>query len=255
MKSPFRIVSIILFALARLAQAQNTSFDKFLVPLVFFGEVHGAYGSVWKSELNVHNANNWTVQVQSRACGPGVLNGCFENPFTIPAHSSLSNPLYPGNPSPALFVSLPSDAVANVSFQLRIQDTSRQAQTWGTTIPVIRASEFRPTVRLIGVPTDRRFRINLRIYSDATAPPQATVRIFDMSNSQVLSETLVALERFTPFDTAYDPFYAELHPILDGLTEPLVGIEIEGANAPAERLWAFVSVTNNETQHVTVILP
>lgn len=255
MKSTLRIIGFIVVAFAHAGQAQNTSVNKFLVPLVLFRDVRGAYGSVWKSELTVYNANNSPVDLRSRACGPGGINGCFEDGFTVPADSSLSNPLYPGTPSPGVFVSLPSDAAANVSFQLRIQDTSRQAQTWGTTIPVTRASDFRPTIRLINVPTDPRFRVNLRIYSVATARSQAIVRVFGMSNSQVLGESAVALERFTPFDTAYDPFYAEVHPITDGLSEPVVGIEVEGADPARDRLWAFVSVTNNETQHVTVIAP
>src|SRR5207244_577357 len=58
----------------------------------------------------------------------------------------------------------------SLDFASRIRDTSRQAQTAGTEVPVVRERDFRGQLRFLNVPTDTRYRVTLRLWSLADFP-------------------------------------------------------------------------------------
>jgi hypothetical protein len=171
---------------------------------------------------------------------------------------------------PAAFLrTKPGDAI-HLNTTLRTQDISRANETWGTTLPIVRERDlFASTFGLTGIATDPQFRSILRIYDvDATTPPQARVRIYrvrpgaSVKNPPTFADEL--LQELTPvfalpqddFSRFWFPGYAQIPLSID---EELVAagqirIEIEPLDGRAE-YWAFVSVTHNETQHVTLVLP
>jgi len=168
-----------------------------------------------------------------------------------------------GEPQGSLMYFRRGDA-AKVTFNLRIQDLSRAAQTWGTEIPVVRESAFRIGITsLIDIPLDSRFRQMLRVYDpDAAAGALILARIFDDGGTtpivevplqfQVRKSNNVVTTALLPFR----PGYAQLD--LGGLPELRghAGARVElQPLTPQLRYWAFVSVTNNDTQHVTTITP
>lgn len=106
------------------------------------------------------------------------------------------------------------------------------------------------------MPTDSRFRQILRIYGfDPARPGLVEVRFF------AEDATLIATKQVALTNVHQDPrfpTYGEIAWLTGELpeiaAEDRVRIEIVPLT-PGLRLWAFVSVTNNETQHVTVVTP
>jgi hypothetical protein len=156
-----------------------------------------------------------------------------------------------------------------VIFNLRVRDLSRQALTWGTTIPVIReAQTFASRLELLDVPTDARFRVALRVYDfDAPNSRSVRLRIYDRSKDNpvptlppqtALVDVVLRLE--TPVEDVYGaiPASAAVTDLIGAFPQlssaPIVRIVLDPVSTDL-RFWAFASVTNDETQHVTAITP
>ncbi|HVR42295.1 MAG TPA: hypothetical protein VMS56_02520 [Thermoanaerobaculia bacterium] len=189
--------------------------------------------------------------------GPGATAEVFPTPVSAQ------------NPGPGVFLYVHQGESELLRFNLRTQDVSRQHLTFGTELPVIRDDEvFTTSLNLFPVPTDGGFRQTLRIYDfDANPTSQIRVRIYDTqfgpsAAGNLLVEEIVTLASPTPngpdperpdrpgFGQRLD--LVDLYPVLAG--SQYVRIEIEPMTSGL-RFWAFVSVTNNETQHVTTITP
>jgi hypothetical protein len=153
-----------------------------------------------------------------------------------------------------------------VAVALRIQDLSRQSQTWGTAIPVVRESEFRTAkIALVDVPVPAGFRQMLRIYDpDGRSNAKVTVRIFGTSSPEaypgqpdrLLGEAVITLQPPTTEHPEFSGYYetGDLSRIAPLAGYDRVLIEIEPLTSGL-RFWSFVSVTDNDTQHVTTITP
>jgi hypothetical protein len=227
--------------------------------------VNGAYGSVWNTVIAVHNDADEVVTISPI---PGAL--CIDSCGSIVGKATIS-PFLILSPDPGgggfVYVGHPG-ANGKVNFSLRIQDVSRQAQTWGTSIPVIHERDtFSGRVILLDVPTDPRFRSTLRIYDyDVPADRQIRLRAFELSSKVPLVDIVLVL---TPaHNTDGDPVDPNVYPPYPGhatvgdlvtafpqlVAAKELRLELEPVT-PGLRFWAFVSVTNNETQHVTTIVP
>lgn len=232
-----------------------------LIPVAINGQMPGAHGSRWTTELIGRNTHTSYVKVSRETPTRPCAITC---PRTPADPQSTFTPVLGGmltGPGVFLYVDDPADRVL---FTLRIKDVSRQAQTAGTEIPVVReADTFTGTMHILDVPLDARFRQTLRIYDwNGPANRSARVRIYrDDENVPVVdAELMLGPVLFTEIDPVYPdaPGYLQMGdflanwPQLAGATR--ARLEIEPAS-PGLRFWAFVSVTNDETQHVTTILP
>src|SRR5438105_3909947 len=85
----------------------------------------------------------------------------------------------------------------SISLSLRVQDVSREARTWGTTVPVVRERDaFTGRLQLLDVPVDDRFRVALRVY-DFDEPPASgsydravRIRFYQGESRTALFETV-----------------------------------------------------------------
>ena len=215
---------------------------------VFFPSVYaggGAHGSLWDSR-NV------------------ILNTAPLELETIP---SLGRPLVPGQrtmlpTSPrdgGLFVMIPRGLENRVSYASHIVDESRRKGDAGTELPVVHESETGALVRLLDVPMTPESRHTLRIFDFDAVPGRIVTIAFDRGDGfqyrigTVLGTRIVCVRA---------PCYPE-HPTfavinLDSIRElagaTTVDITVFGASNDIP-LWAYVSVTNNDTQHVTAYTP
>jgi hypothetical protein len=201
-----------------------------------------------------------------------------------PPHATFRAGEMAADPNAGEFLYIGAPGAGKVTFSLRVQDISRQSQTWGPAIPVVREKDaFTSTLQLLDVPVEAHFRSALRIYDFDTgvpdAPRQVRVRIFDMCgigpidrdcSSTALVDTTLALvptslrvvsDRQYPATAMVGnlvgafPQLASVPPTIlaFGQSRPAaVRVRIDPIT-PGLRFWAFVSATNNETQHVTVI--
>lgn len=231
--------------------------------------VPGAFGSQWATRFGV--ANSGPDELLFEAPIDGWFDG-VGSPMVLridPGQSASAGTWFErfynpaGHPGVMLFYS--PEHEATIHFSLRVQDMSRQALTWGTEIPVVREHEFRTgRLSLPQIPLDARFRPMLRIYDVDRHGGSVAIRFFDEDGVLLAEESveLIVPEGYQRGDGLlyYDywyPAWAQVgdfvarHPQLAG--NDRVRIEVEPQ--AGVRFWAFVSVTNNETQHVTLITP
>jgi hypothetical protein len=148
---------------------------------------------------------------------------------------------------------------ADVTFSSRLF-SSRTSAARGVELPMVREPEFRNTRLVIpAVVLDPNHRFKLRVYDpDATPNGGVIVRLFDHDLSRVIAErTLPLITRGeTVLGTTLPgyPGYAEIDDIFPTKETREVGIEII-ALTTGMRLWAFVSATENEGEHVTLVTP
>lgn len=236
------------------------SHEKVLIPIMIAGEVPGAYGSRFATELVVHNSSPRYVRIGLDPTA--VCVGACPVPPAQPGttHELRYSPPVPGG-GVFLYVQSPTDGL--VTFNLRVKDLSRQSLTWGTEIPVVRSGDtFTETLQLLNLPLDTRFRHSLRIYDfDGGRDKAVRLRIYPMEGTDPIVDTVLTLSegRNGPGPSSgLWPGYAQVNSIAETFPQIKVAerlrIRIDSASTGL-RFWAFASVTNNETQHITLITP
>jgi len=216
--------------------------ERILLP-VLTPPVTGAFGSEFRTALRVLNTGEKTLEVFGLTQNCVVL--CIDpqgDPMQLEPDSPVGehDVIYLGNPGRFVYIS--PEQSWDFAAHLRVYDTSRAAENFGTAIPVVRQSQFRgDPFGLLNVPTDPRFRNTLRLYS--TAPTTVTIEGLD-AEPRVMALSGGA--------TVHDPAYAVLS--FSGTEAGLKDLVITpAAGGPA--VWGFISVTNNLTQHITTISP
>ena len=217
-------------------------FDRVLVP-VSVALVPGAYGSLWTTEMYYRSNSAAPVGVFPLGIGdwwPAVRRTELLPIFTLPAHA------------PGQFLYFDRDGSEALQFDLRLFNDSQRRAAWGTRLPVVREAEFAPEVSLINVPTGSDFRSALRVYAWSDEPPYedlVRVRIYT-HDERLLADTVLRLQGL--------PKYAQILSLADTFPEirnvERVRVHVE-ANAAETKLWAFVSVTANATQQVSLVTP
>lgn len=144
---------------------------------------------------------------------------------------------------------------SRLSANLRVRDTTRQATSHGVEVPVVKRSAFtNDSLTLLGVPADPRFRKRLRIYSLPMRDAVVNVAINGTGVGQVF---------LTPSASLFEPSYGEFTDFPTNLPADsfmrvslIMGKLPDGTIPPnTPPIWGLISVTNNDTQEITVISP
>lgn len=227
-------------------------FERVLVPVLLEGP--GAMGSQWATEAELINASAVSL--------PFIPDVSRPLATTLGPGASASLDVFGDRPSGlVLFLPWSSD----VRFGSVIRDLSRDASQWGTEMPVVRERETtRGSMTLLNVPFDPRYRLNLRLYTidgHGTAVQVRVSRPGEMHERYTVlhgpcTEEQHEQEQWLPCNSSR-PGYASVD--LARELSTLRGryrVDIVPAQTfYTHRMWAFVSVTNNDTQHVTLITP
>jgi hypothetical protein len=215
-------------------------FERVLFPVFLSGP--GSFGSLWQTELAVHNGNPFVLTDST-----GLFNTFCMPTCDVRVAANTTKIVRGGSSSAGVVDSIARQSMPNLNFSLLARDLSRDATAFGTSIPVVRESEmFDRPFAIPNVPADPRYRLNLRLYAYANGTPILNVKIVPLSGGAVTERTVVLSN--APGNT-----HAFATMDVPTGTSP-VRIEVAGASklVPA---WGFVSVTNNDTQNVTVIAP
>jgi hypothetical protein len=207
-----------------------TLYERVLIPVLYNGP--GAFGSQWETEVLLQGGS------------PGVLPD-----VSAPLRPNRSLQTLFGNRAAGLVLFLPRGQ--EWSFASHIRDVSRDASQWGTEIPVVREGDTRRNLVLQNVPFDPRYRLQLRIYNIDGVSTQVIVR------RAITPHTVSVVGPCTAMPcNSNQPAYAsvDLRRMFPDLTGTQT-IDVQQVVLPPLRLWAFITVTNDETQHVTVISP
>jgi hypothetical protein len=224
------------------ASADPAVFEPILFPLSFQGP--GAFGSQWTTESYI---TSWISSAYFRDALPCA--GCSAR---IDAGTKqLTNN---GNPWGHVLYAM-RGTTGSLDFGSRIRDTSRQTQTAGTEVPIARERDFRGQVRFLNVPVDSRYRVMLRLWSLGDYPQfivyvdSPTLLVAPLSVTRIPGTamwfgsaditSLVAKGKGSPTGVMVYPsgFGSSYSPL---------------AFPP---IWGMLSITNNDTQQVTIVSP
>jgi hypothetical protein len=233
-----------------------------LVPLSL-RPVQGANGSLWKTEMTMLIRSGEPVEVEPDGCEPGApeCQGTGQPP--------LGQAFDPAQIWPVLFhgehfLYVRAADFDNVRMNTRVHDANRFTQTAGAEIPSPRDDEFTSeTITLLNIPVEPQYRHTLRIYDDAGRDgARVVIRIYadDEHEPRVtFAQVLRAKDTTTRVSTAQLPVYPALAQLTLGQLLATDGIESLRVEIqpidPGVRIWSFVSITNNDTHHVTTVTP
>jgi hypothetical protein len=228
--------------------------EKVLLPLNFRGE--GAQGADWRTETVVRSDAPIRVPTE-----PLVY---FE--LLLPDLQAFT-PLAPGVHVPfpqesvegGVYFYAPLGLEKRLTYKSHILDRSRSTTDRGTELPVVRVEDTAAEIRLMDVPLGPLFRTRLRIYDFDTVEDREIQVLITKADGTLIHHQL-AVTRVPPCVTPpcamyRSPFVAiDLSSISALANAGEVDITIRAETNDA-RLWAFASVSNNETQRVTLYTP
>jgi hypothetical protein len=222
------------------ASADLAVFEPILFPLSFQGP--GAFGSQWTTESFISANSSATYFRDPLPCA-----GCSST-FSIGTSQLANN----GNPWGHVLYALRGTA-GSLDLASRIRDTSRQALTAGTEVRVARERDFRSRLRFMNIPVDARYRVSLRLWS-LGGGSQFVAAVDSIPAQQVpLSMTQIP-------GTSMSFASADITSLIaKGIGNP-TGLTVaqsifESIGTPPAQIWGIVSITNNDTQQVTIVSP
>jgi hypothetical protein len=219
------------------ASADPAVFEPILFPVSFQGP--GALGSQWLTESFI-NANG----SQSFFRDPLPCASCTQTPG-LGTKQLINN----GNPWGHVLYAL-RGTTANLDFASRIRDTSRQSLTAGTEVPVVRERDFRAQLRFMNIPVDPRYRVTLRLWSLSDAAQfVATV------DSTPAQQDLLTLSKIPGTSMSFGSL--DVTSLLAKASNNPTNLTVAGVPnlLVSPPVWGIVSITNNDTQQVTIISP
>ena len=252
-------------------RAMAAGYVRVLLPLYIPQPVPGAYGSLWQTHFAVHNGSPLRSYI-IEPCPDGCSANLFADEELVPNETETELPVrYPaptnGIAGAVLYLSPepatgdqpggPADNASSVAFELRIADSSRSAIAAGTELPVIRESEFRTSmVHLLNIPTDPKFRLALRIFEMNLDRADFTVRVLDQATNALLASSRVTTLAPAQPALRFAPGFVELNNISSLLTNSpqAIRVEVEPVTS-GSAFWAYVSITNNDSQQITLVTP
>jgi len=214
--------------------ADPAVFEPIVYPLSFQGP--GAFGSQWTTE-NFMNADSPAAFFRDALPCAGCSNSIQLDTKQL---TNDSNPW--GHVLYAM-----RGTTGSLYLASRIRDTSRQAQTAGTEVPVVREHDFRAELRFLNVPVDSRYRVMLRVWTFGNSP----LLVFgDSTPAQDGALPLSKIPGTTMWFGSMD--VTTLLTLASGNPTSLQVIPIASPQL-APPIWGMLSLTNNDTQQVTII--
>jgi len=234
--------ALVCAALSRPVVAQDANpFERVLLP-VSVSRIPGAFGTLWSTELWYRNNSTRPVAIYPLAKSDRVPT--MNRTELLPVFTSP-------NYDPSQIINVERNGIDDVQFDLRLFNRSDPRAKFGTKLPVVREHEFADAISLINIPTAADFRSALRIYAlpdDSVAGETVLLQIFSNDERLLASAEL-------PFIGA--PRYAVIASLADAY--PAIRqadrVRVHVASTSGRKIWAFVGVTSNTTQDVSIITP
>lgn len=223
--------------------------EQILLPIL--AAFDGALGSKWTTELTLSNPKPWFID-NANSIGP--IHHCVDYPCGERVEPDALRRFYGGFPwGKALHV--PRPEAGDLSFSLRIRDTSRAAEGMGTRIPVVREDGLfhGEPIPLLDVPLSPRYRVKVRVYMlEPLMSEQLSGRVVIDKGATQQERPFYLRQDCGVFSCVGTPYFAEVD-LPAGAEDERVNLLVE---LPIDATgWAFATVTNNETHQVTVVSP
>ena len=225
-----------------------------LVPISVPTAVPGAYGTLWKSDLWIHNGLD-----------RGMPFYCFGDIGSFPLCDGIgagvtaqpSKEVLSLSKSGALLLYLEfeqGEDPRQFNFSGRLFELSRHAQPAGVHIPVVRDGQFyKQPSRFVGISGSAANRVALRVYDPDAYTRNGAVRVdmIDLHGATIASTTLRL-----QYAGVWDPGYAAIYDLAAAFPQlanvDRYDVRVTPLTSGLE-YWAMVSVTDVDTQQVLLV--
>jgi hypothetical protein len=228
------------------------AFDRVLFPVLFSGA--GAFGSFWQTDAAIENlARGLVGEWRTYTFTPCIIAVPCLGPVDPGATGYLASDVRAGR---GLLYFPERRHETSLRYGLHVRDSSRSAQDLGTEIPVVTTRKTTFDLSLLDIPTDTRYRRTLRIYDIDGVERSVNVVVTSMGEAAPAQTMAVPLTTGCTSAVCDAPAFASINldPIVAAFPASRVRVRIVSPMHDA-RLWAVVTVTNNDTQHVTAYTP
>ena len=246
---PAVVALVIVAALPLLA----ADVEQFLLP-VSPSVVHCGYESRYETRLMAFNQSD---EVQDVLCAD---EGCAEvKPL---ATIEMTGGYAGGTPLPAyLYLTKESAERLRMSLVVESSERSRLDERSYTELPIVSSRDFtKKKMQFVGVRVDEGFRQTVRMYGlDGQTHGQVMMRVYPMDSSELLHSCVHDIWPITEERTAAGNDLRPAFGMECDMSEHIevrnqkVRIELEPITEGLE-YWAFISITNNKTQHFYTVL-
>jgi hypothetical protein len=227
-------------------------FERVLFP-VMGPPVFGNFGSEFRTFARVWNAGSEPLDIWGEDTTCLLITPVLDpmkSPARLQPRAETENELLSACATGARVFYIPAGRGDDLVANLRVTDVSRFETTFGTEIPVVRENEMKTDfLALPGIPVGPGFRNTLRIYAFTDEELVLDVKVGG------ITQPVRLVPGTNPFEPAYAMFTAFPESLPAGMTTTRVEISNPDHEAEHPGFWAFVTVTNNETQHITTITP
>lgn len=244
--------ALLLLSLAIAVPAFAVEYERLMLP-VAPSVVYCGYHSKYDTRLIAFNGNSAKVE---RFCSDESCGALPAGTGTV-VSGELDTV-----PRPA-FIYVPKDVARNMLMSLIVEstDVARPEERSYTELPVVRESDFRADrIQIVGVRMDDGFRKTLRIYGlNGAEGALVRVRVFALHATRPAYEHdywLYPQEGLNAQGLDAAPSFnmeCDLSGYVHNYGAP-IRVEIEPLT-PGAKIWAFVSITNNVTQHFYTVMP
>jgi hypothetical protein len=214
-------------------------FERLLLPVHHSGP--GANGSEWRTDTFIGSTFYHLGRPLIFHAPP--CSTCSTR-ITAPVHLDLERQ------NEGLILYLARGGRENLAVSSRARDVSRQLLTAGTEIPVVGTEQFREFILIPNIPAEPAHRYMLRLWA-LRNPGRSGLFPIVVSSTNASEGTNELLWTTADPDLLFraidlTPLIAKF-PVGERLTLRVGDMQ--------ESIWALLSITNNDTQHVTVIAP
>lgn len=254
-------------AYASIGVGDAADWYRLLIPVTSLGRFDGRE-SPWFVDVTMLVRSEHLIQIRPHPC-EFISITCYIGPYPLRRqfdayHQTILPPVDDFDPG-ARFVYVRAEDRDKLHVNARVYNENARGRTAGSEIPIVHDEELTTeTITLLGIPAGPQYRQTLRVYDTReTAEANVEVRIYadDEREPRVTMTTRLhenaMTQRTTTALLATHPGYAELG--LRSFDSELAGaktlrIEVRPLTSGA-RIWSFASITNNDTQHVTIATP
>ncbi len=227
---------------------------------VLGADIPGSGGALWRTEVTALLLDNMALAIRPNVCDFAQVCGSPQLPLFVPFNAYGARMIGFLDGAVGQFVYVRDEFDAKLHMNVRVYDVARQEETAGSEVAIPREDDFTGSlVSIVGIPVAPQYRHTLRVYDlDARNGGQVQIRIY--ANQETTPRTTFVRTLTVPagatmlagIDRPSHPGVIQLelgqHLDLTGLQSLRVDVEPLDAGL---RLWSFVSVTNNDTHHVT----
>ena len=236
-----------------------------LIPTLYAGP--GAFGTRWNTAVVLNN--HTTADFRSPGVTFGIIcfipEGCRSDTIPAGGFGDIASP----HAANGLLLYLPDDQT-DISFMARFAASPRNTLAGGTELPVVREREFsRRALHLPYVPVSWEgtpLRTTLRIYGPDVQPGTA-VRVelrswTDLEGQPIASKVVELGIPSQPAAGTIYPAFAQLNlqddfgpAVSAAVYHNVTVVPLPLPSGELPRIWAFLTITNDVTQEVTVQRP